>query len=539
MATVFMRWLERHPAMYDRGIRLLTLSQLDPLYDIIAMHVNTGMQVLEIGCGTGNLTTRIAERGASITAVDVSADMLEAARIKLQRAALLDRVRLSRMDATALDTHFKPASFDLIVSSLAFSELSPSAQSYVLRLCRQLLKADGALWILDEIQSPSIARRMLASLVRAPLKLITWLLTRTTTHPLKRFDDKFDQAGFDVEWVADAPMASLAQARAGPSAAFSPEIDPSRRPQLKHRSTLATLMRDLWALFFRILPPYPKIEPGLYAVGTPGPSDPFLVTGNYDLTVRRLVKALDGGVTCWLLVVDSAGINVWCGAGGGFLNAERVIGALKMSGADAWHTQKAMVLPQLCANGVDGNVIREETGWRVRWGPVRASDVPAYLGGDYEKTEDMRTVRFPLLDRLEMVSATLGLYALMIMVPVLIFWRHAFWPVLLALLGLSYFYALALPLIPGRDGLAKSLPLGMIALTGMLIFSWFTGFPAAPQLFRRGVGMIALSVFVAAELQGMSPLMRGEQANWGWEAVIAVVLAGLYWLVPRLVGWSF
>jgi hypothetical protein len=32
--------------------------------------------------------------------------------------------------------------------------------------------------------------------------------------------------------------------------------------------------------------------------------------------------------------------------------------------------------------------------------------------------------------------------------------------------------------------------------------------------------------------------MRGEQANWGWEAVIAGFLGALYWLVPRLLGWS-
>jgi hypothetical protein len=106
------------------------------------------------------------------------------------------------------------------------------------------------------------------------------------------------------------------------------------------------------------------------------------------------------------------------------------------------------------------------------------------------------------------------------------------------LLGLSYFYALALPRIPGRDGLVKSIPLALIALLGMLVYSSITGSDAPLQLLRRGIGMVALSVFVAAEMQGMSPLMRGEQANWGWEAVIAVVLGGMYWLLPRLLGWS-
>jgi hypothetical protein len=35
----------------------------------------------------------------------------------------------------------------------------------------------------------------------------------------------------------------------------------------------------------------------------------------------------------------------------------------------------------------------------------------------------------------------------------------------------------------------------------------------------------------------MSPLMRGEQANWGWEAVIGLALGAVYWLVPLALGW--
>ena len=58
-----------------------------------------------------------------------------------------------------------------------------------------------------------------------------------------------------------------------------------------------------------------------------------------------------------------------------------------------------------------------------------------------------------------------------------------------------------------------------------------------PRLFKWVVGLTGLSVFTAAELQGMSPLMRGEQANWGWEAAIAMVLGLIYWLTPLALGW--
>jgi hypothetical protein len=136
-----------------------------------------------------------------------------------------------------------------------------------------------------------------------------------------------------------------------------------------------------------------------------------------------------------------------------------------------------------------------------------------------------------------MMAATLGFYALMILLPVAIFWRRLFVPLMLSLLALSAFYAAGLNWIPGDDGLQKSIPLSGAALLGMLTYSAFQPVHNDLQLFRRAVGLVALSVFVGAELQGMSPKMRGEQANWGWEALIAVVLGLLYWLVPALVGW--
>jgi hypothetical protein len=57
------------------------------------------------------------------------------------------------------------------------------------------------------------------------------------------------------------------------------------------------------------------------------------------------------------------------------------------------------------------------------------------------------------------------------------------------------------------------------------------------RLFNWILGLTGLSVFTAAELQGMSPLMRGEQANWGWEAAIGVTLGLVYWLAPMALGW--
>jgi ubiquinone/menaquinone biosynthesis C-methylase UbiE len=568
MATVFMKWLETSPKDYDRGIQLLTLGKIQRIKQSIANnYVRQGMRVLEIGCGTGTLTALMAARGAQVSGIDSAPAMLAEAEKKVAAEGLAERVTLKYMDAALVGERFPPASFDLVVSTLVFSELSSDEQRYVLEACASLLAPGGRLLIADEVIPSGALRRLLFTLVRLPLVLLTWLLTRTTTNALRGFDSQLNQTGFQsslaVSYLGGSLVLYEAQPIASPSAEVSDEGhdgiatcclpcaiqsvvgDKEKQVELpagvigrlEHRVTLRTLLLDLWLLFFRIIPPYPKVKPGLYAVGQPDENSPVLVTGNFDLTVRRLVQAIDGRVDVWVLVADSAGINVWCAAGGGYFTAEKVIAAVKSSHLDQVVRHHALILPQLCANGVDGWRVRKESGWGVHWGPAKAVDIPAYLADKRKKSDAMRWVRFPFRDRLEMVTVTLGFYALLILLPVFIFWRGLFWPITFSMLGLSYFYAVVHPWLPGHDGLNKSIPLTVIALAGLFVYTAFWNPLPVVNIFHWTIGLAGLSVFTAAELQGMSPLMRGEQANWSREAVIGLALGAVYWLVPLALGW--
>lgn len=591
MATVFMKWLETSPEDYDRGIRLLTLGRVSAIKRQIAeQHVHAGDRVLEIGCGTGTLAVMMAQRGAEVVGIDVSPAMLAQAETKVATEGLDNQITLQRMDASEIYPHFEEQSFDVIVSTLVFSELSEMEQRFVLAAARRLLKPGGRLILADEVVPKGVWSRLVFYAVRVPLVFLTWLLTRTTTAALRDVDQLLAEAGLRG-YVAESHLAGSLQlivvrpaeaveaatapeatdnaggiatcclpcavqsiveqmtTREGPShtepasdvgeseSATSAETDAVTHdvPRLRHRTTLRSILVDLWALLFRILPPYPKVEPRLYRVGHPDQTSPVLATGNFDLTVRRVVRALDGKVDCWLLVADSGGINVWCAAGGGYFTADKVIAAVRASGVQNVVDHHALILPQLCANGVDGWRIREELGWGVHWGPVRAEDIPVYLEAGRRKTDETRWITFPVRDRLEMVLATLGFYGLLILLPVALLWRSLFWPVAVSMVGLSLFYAVTVPWLPGRDGLAKAVPLAGIALAGLYVYSSFFGHLPPRQLFNWTVGLTALAVFTGGELQGMSPLMRGEQANWAREAVIGVVLAAIYWLVPRLV----
>ena len=169
--------------------------------------------------------------------------------------------------------------------------------------------------------------------------------------------------------------------------------------RVTHR--LHELLLDALQTGFRLFP-WPT-EPGLRSIGEPDAASPVLLTGNYDLTVRRLTRAL-ALQNVWLVVAPSAGINVWCASSGGHLSSHQVVTALKTSGIEARVNHRRVILPQLAATGVLALDVFRRSRWRVRFGPVSLFDIPDYLETG-EKTDAMRQVRFPLRDRLEMAAA--------------------------------------------------------------------------------------------------------------------------------------
>ena len=78
-----------------------------------------GERILDVGCGTGQLTARIAEAGAQVTGVDSSASMLEPAR--------RDFPQISWLLADARKLHF-PDPFDAVFSNAALHWIPEARQ---------------------------------------------------------------------------------------------------------------------------------------------------------------------------------------------------------------------------------------------------------------------------------------------------------------------------------------------------------------------------------------------------------------------------
>lgn len=187
-----MRLLESAPHRYDFGIRLLSFGHIERVYDRVAQ-LARGPDVLDLGCGTGNVALRLARRGLHVTGVDLSQDMLDLARQKIPPRVA---VRWVRTSAVELIDQFQAESFHTITSVLLFSELSEGEQREALRQCHRLLRPGGQLIVADEVRPPTLARRALHSLVRLPLAVFTYVLTQTSTRPVRGLAAKVAEARF-------------------------------------------------------------------------------------------------------------------------------------------------------------------------------------------------------------------------------------------------------------------------------------------------------------------------------------------------------
>ena len=94
-----------------------------------------------------------------------------------------------------------------------------------------------------------------------------------------------------------------------------------------------------------------RVNPGLYAVGTPGQESDVFVTANYKLSFDALRKNL-AGVNGWILVLDTKGVNVWCAAGKGTFGTKELVNRIKLVLLEKVVNHKRLILPQLGATGV-------------------------------------------------------------------------------------------------------------------------------------------------------------------------------------------
>jgi hypothetical protein len=145
-----------------------------------------------------------------------------------------------------------------------------------------------------------------------------------------------------------------------------------------------------------------RVNPGLYAVGTPDKYSDVLVTANYKLSFDTVRKNLNG-LNVWLLVLDTKGVNVWCSAGKGTFGINEVVNRIRLTSLDKIVQHKRIILPQLGAVGVAAHAVKEASGYTVIYGPIRAADIPMFIQNGHKASKEMRRVHFGWYDRLKLI----------------------------------------------------------------------------------------------------------------------------------------
>ena len=168
--------------LFDIGIR-----QLIPHYDLmldtlVACVPSNARHVLELGCGTGELSLKLLQHcpDAQIMAVDYSPRMIEMSKSKLEKTQFLERITFIEADFGAwANGEIKKeigTNFDACVSSLAIHHLTDEMKYKLLTCIGKNLGEGGCFWNADPILQESSQLQEIYLNLREQ-----WTITQGTT----------------------------------------------------------------------------------------------------------------------------------------------------------------------------------------------------------------------------------------------------------------------------------------------------------------------------------------------------------------------
>jgi len=189
-------------------------------------------EVVDLGCGSGQVTLPAAERASRVLGVDISAGMVERLRARAA-SANLDNITATAVPLERLE--LAPRSVDVVVSNYVLHHLSDVQKAALVRRAHGWLRPGGRLVIGDMMlgrgQSPEdraiIVQKARAFAARGPAGY--WRIAKNAVRYFVRIQEKpisrerwvrlFEEAGFqDVRVVPVVAEAAVVVGRVGPQA---------------------------------------------------------------------------------------------------------------------------------------------------------------------------------------------------------------------------------------------------------------------------------------------------------------------------------
>jgi hypothetical protein len=298
-----------------------------------------------------------------------------------------------------------------------------------------------------------------------------------------------------------------------------------------------------------------KIIPGLYGVGRPQPGSPVLVTANYKLSFDALRRELTG-IDAWILVIDTRGVNVWCAAGKKTFSDAEIAFQVRASRLAEIVSHRELILPQLGAVGVAAGKLHRACGFTGIFGPIRASDLPAFLHRNKTADETMRTITFSIGERAVLIPVEVCLLWKPLSIAIAVLFLVSgigpgFYSIaaagsrglmalaasLLAIVSGAVLTPLLLPWIPGRQFWFKGvLAAGLTVLPLLGLTGMETGFTAGLAL---ALWMTSVSSYLAMNFTGSTPYTSLSGVGLEMRKGLAVQIGGAVMALILWIGSAF
>ncbi|PWI48687.1 hypothetical protein CEE45_05610 [Candidatus Heimdallarchaeota archaeon B3_Heim] len=381
MSLVYMKVLEKDPKTYDWEFKK-RFPEVEHIYELIKTRIGEQGRVLEIGSGTGRLAIDIAKQGLEVTAIDVSEEMINHARITAGKENIdLEFIIGNFLALPIFEQLQESGSFDFIISTFALSEMSPLQQTLFLKQISLLLKQEGICFLVTDTAPSSGISKIgfsIRNFIRAQVSIFKDI---PSTNPVKKVETKIDPFFESTLQFQKKTIKLFEITKKVEDSAISEEL-PSVKAILGSYSQLKTAYCIVNGILTR-----KSVPPGLYRIGNPRRNSPVLVTANYYWTVDSVFKLLHKEtIDCFLLIVDSNGINVWCAAGGGHFTHTQILDAIRLFDVKEMIDHSTIILPQLSATGVDRKEL-SKAGWKPVFGPVDIKNVNTFLESFTKKSK--------------------------------------------------------------------------------------------------------------------------------------------------------